>query len=530
MKPLYTTHKVLIVDDDELIRMVMRTIFEESDLTVVEAGNGREGLEVFARENPDIVFTDLQMPEMNGFMFISRLREKSPGTPVIVISGTGNIQSAIEAIRLGAWDYITKPIESAEGLHIITRRVVEKMQLIAENEAYRDHLEELVMQRTVELRDSEVRFRTLFESANDAIILIRDERIISCNLKTLELFGYSQDEMLNRPILSFSPLKQPLGALSEDTHKQRMDKALSGTPQFYEWRYTRRNGETFDVEISLNSLELKGAPYLQAIARDITERKKAERVLLDNTRIKRELEIAQEVQKALLPARPPQLSGLLVASRCVPASNVGGDYYDFFYPAANTLDAVIADVAGHSFGSALLMTEARSVLHAKVNAANSPGKILAAVNDLLYEDLSRSELLLSMFYARLDAINTTLVYANAGHSRPLLYRHGKNAAFEELDADGLLMGVKTDVVFEEKSVRMAGGDILFLYTDGITEAENVNGDFFGDKRFREVIAEASDQRPEEIIAALFQNLTAFIGDRDLNDDITITIIKVVPSP
>ncbi|OHB32949.1 MAG: hypothetical protein A2X79_03645 [Desulfuromonadaceae bacterium GWB2_53_15] len=508
--------------------MVMRTMFEEFGFNVVEAANGREGLEVFTRESPDIVFTDLQMPEMNGFTFISRLQQKSPYIPIIVISGTGSIQSAIEAIRLGAWDYITKPIESIEGLNIITRRVIERMRLISENTAYREHLEELVMQRTAELRDSEVRFRTLFESANDAIILFRGDRIISCNRKTQELFGCSLDDITGRTLLAFSPIKQPLGVLSEDLLKDRIKMALSGEPQFYEWRYTRRDGVFFDAEISLNRLELQGSPYLQAIMRDITERKKAERALLDNARIMRELEIAQEVQQSLLPAHPPELPRVLVACNCVPASSVGGDYYDFFSPGGQILDAVIADVAGHSFGSALLMIAARSVLQAKVHAEHSPGKLLAEVNDLLYEDLSRAELTLSMFYARLDIGTTTLVYANAGHTRPLLFR-SRDGSFEELDADGLLMGVRKDVIFEENTTQMANGDILFLYTDGVTEAENADGLFFGDERLREVIAESCGQHPEEILTAIFRNLAAFIGDKDLSDDITITILKVIPA-
>ncbi|MFH1029504.1 MAG: PP2C family protein-serine/threonine phosphatase, partial [Pseudomonadota bacterium] len=193
------------------------------------------------------------------------------------------------------------------------------------------------------------------------------------------------------------------------------------------------------------------------------------------------------------------------------------------------LDTVIADVAGHSFGSALLMTEARSVLHAKVNAEYSPGKLLAEVNDLLFEDLNRSELLLSMFYARLDIKNSTLSYANAGHCRPLLYRSGNGGSFEELDADGLLMGVRMGVYFEEKALQMGDEDILCLFTDGIIESENSDGEYFGDKRFREVIAEFCHQHPEEIITAIFQNLAKFIDGMDLSDDMTITIMKVVSS-
>jgi DNA-binding NtrC family response regulator len=223
--------KILLVDDEEMVRDVIRSMLEECGFNVVEAGNGLQGLEMFSCEHPDLVFADLQMPEMDGFTFISRLKEKSPETPLIVVSGTGNIQSAIEAIRLGAWDYVIKPVEALECLEIVAQRVLERARLIHENRAYQEHLEELVKQRTLELHDSEVRFRTLFEMANDAILLMRDASIISCNRKTQELFGCSQDEILGRTLLTFSPPIQPSGGYSEKALKERMDLALSGEAQ-----------------------------------------------------------------------------------------------------------------------------------------------------------------------------------------------------------------------------------------------------------------------------------------------------------
>lgn len=525
---MITTPKILIVDDEKMVRMVMRSMLERIGYFVVEACNGCEGLAVFANETPDIVFTDLMMPEMNGMTFIARLKEQSPDTPIVVISGTGNVQSAIEAIRVGAWDYVTKPVETTGSLEIVVQRVLERARLISENRAYQEQLEELVKQRTQELHDSEVRFRTLFETANDSIILMRDEQIISCNPKTLEFFGCSQGKILERSLLSFSPEKQPGGELSEHAHKERMKQALSGEPQFYEWQHSRYSGEVFDAEISLNRLELHGKLYLQAIMRDITERNKAGRALLDNARIKRDLEIAQEIQQSLLPARPPEVPGLLVACRCAPASNVGGDYYDFFSFDFSTLDVVIADVAGHSFGSALLMAEARSVLHAKAHPDVSPGRLLAAVNDLLHEDLSRAELQISMFHARLDMLNHTLTYANAGQTRPLLFR-ARDSSFEELDSDGLLMGVRGGVCFEEKSTALETGDILLLHTDGVTEAENIHGVFFGVNRLSEIMGELRNSHPEEIVNAIFRSLAEFTGSKPLADDVSIAVLKVVPS-
>lgn len=526
---MQTVRKILIVDDEEMIRTVLRGMCEAIGFCVTEAANGRQGLEVFAREAPDIVLTDLIMPEMDGLTFIALLREKSPATPIVAISGTGSIHDAIEAIHAGAWDYVTKPIVQIECLEIVIKHVLERMRLIAENKAYQEHLEELVRQRTEDLRDSEIRFRTLFESANDAIILIRNARIISCNHSVLELFGCSQHEIMDRTLQAFSPLKQPNGEFSEESLKERVEKALGGEPQSYEWRFVRHDGSSFDVEISLNRLELHGDVYLQAIMRDITERKKSAQALLENIRINRELEIAQEIQKSLLPDRAPELPGLQVACRWIPATHVGGDYYDFFSPEAHLLDVVIADVAGHSFGSALMMAEARSVLHARVASGHSPGVILTAMNELLYTDLCRAELQISMFYAQLNTQSRILSYANAGQSPPLLYR-ARDAAFVELDAEGMLMGISLDVCFEERTTQIEGGDIMLLYTDGVIDAENGSGDFFGVNRLCEVIARHHYCSPDEIMTAIFRQMADFTGATQITDDLSLVILKGGVSP
>jgi len=201
---------------------------------------------------------------------------------------------------------------------------------------------------------------------------------------------------------------------------------------------------------------------------------------------------------------------------------VGGDYYDFFILEGGIVDAVIADVTGHSIGASLLMSMTRSVLHAKVGLSRPPGNLLTAVNNLLHNDLSRTELLITMFYVRLDTERHTLTYANAGQNHPFLFR-ARERIFSELDADGLLMGVKDDVCFEEKSTRVEAGDILILYTDGVTEAENAQGELFGSGRLCEVIAGHSAEHPQEIIAAIFQELSAFT----LADDVAMFIFKIV---
>jgi sigma-B regulation protein RsbU (phosphoserine phosphatase) len=325
---------------------------------------------------------------------------------------------------------------------------------------------------------------------------------------------------------------RPIGTLVPPEYRDEVllvhdEIRRGGHIEHFETVRTRKDGERIYMSLTYSPV-MDGQGRIVAISttgRDITEGKKMERLLLDNARINRELEIAQEIQQSFLSDCPLQLPGLLMACCCVPATHVGGDYYDFFTPKAGLVDLVIADITGHSVGSALLMTETRSVLHAKVGASHSPGKLLAAVNDLLHYDLWRAELQISMFYARLDTENRTLVYANAGHNRPFLYR-ARGGALEELDAEGLLMGIKTGVRFEEKITGMDTGDILLMYTDGVTEAENAHEEQFGAERLGRIIAAQYQRHPKEIIDAIMEGLATFSGAKSRADDVAMVTVKI----
>jgi sigma-B regulation protein RsbU (phosphoserine phosphatase) len=368
-----------------------------------------------------------------------------------------------------------------------------------------------------------LRLAAIVDSSDDAIIgKTLDGIITSWNKGAEKIYGYSEEEVLGTSIAMRVPPE----------HRDEVflvhEKIKRGEHiEHFETVRTRKNGER--IFMSLTYSPVKDAQNrvvaVSAIGRDITEQKKAERLLLDNVRFSRELEIAQEVQQSFLSACPTQLPGLLLACCCLPATHVGGDYYDFFTPEVDLVDLVIADITGHSLGAALLMTETRSVLHAKVGAGRSPGKLLAAVNDLLHDDLSRAELQISMFYARLETETGTLLYANAGHNRPLLYRP-QDGSLEELDSDGLLLGIKTGIAFEEQSRDVVTGDILLLYTDGVTEAENAQEEVFGIARLGQIIATQSQRHPQEIINAILAGLANFSGSKPRSDDVTMVAIKI----
>lgn len=290
-------------------------------------------------------------------------------------------------------------------------------------------------------------------------------------------------------------------------------------------RNYRKDGAAFWNELSVSPVwdEAGQLTHFIGVHNDVTERLRAKEE-------HHELEIAKQIQLSLLPKAPLQLGGARVAGVCLPATHIGGDYYDYFHVRDN-LDLVIADVSGHSVGAALVMVEARSALKAETRRIldGPPGhgaaQILCAMNELLHEDLNGADLFITMFYVRYDPVSRRLRYANAGHNCALLLRYDEGDC-EELDADGMIIGVKREVHFEERYVQLYRGDRVLLYTDGVTEAQNGAGEFFGTDRLRHLFSAYRLESPETAISKLLDALRDFCGDRPFSDDISMVVLKV----
>jgi sigma-B regulation protein RsbU (phosphoserine phosphatase) len=239
----------------------------------------------------------------------------------------------------------------------------------------------------------------------------------------------------------------------------------------------------------------------------------------------REMATASKIQQSLLPDVPPDMRGVRMACRSIPAHVVGGDYYDFFRWDESSLDLVIADVSGHNLGSALIMVETRSVLRAHAFRSGNAADALAVLNELLYDDLTRTELFISMFYAKFSAETRFLTYANGGHNPPLLLRCGQQG-YVGLDADGMVLGVLKGVEFEEKNILLREGDVLTFYTDGITESPNHSGELFGVERLYEALYAYRGAPPEEIIEGVLKRVHEFSGHKELQDDVSLVILKI----
>jgi sigma-B regulation protein RsbU (phosphoserine phosphatase) len=238
------------------------------------------------------------------------------------------------------------------------------------------------------------------------------------------------------------------------------------------------------------------------------------------------MELARQIQLSLLPDTPPELPGIQLAGCCVAATHVGGDYYDFYKHENGVVDLVVADVSGHSFGAALMTAEARSVLRTQIHRYNGTGEVLASLNRNLHDDLDQAGLFITLFYVKYDAINRILFYSNAGHVPPLLFRQSEETC-RKLDAEGLIIGVRKGEIYEEKQVRLQEGDVLLLYTDGVTEALNSAGEQFGVTRLCSSLNARHTESPQSIIDAIITEVAVFTGTSVMEDDVTMIVMKVV---
>jgi len=246
--------------------------------------------------------------------------------------------------------------------------------------------------------------------------------------------------------------------------------------------------------------------------------------LIEASEQEKQLKIAEEIQLDLLPKEMPKIEGLDIKGICVPAKQVGGDYFDFINH-ENDLDIVIADVSGHNIGAALLMASTRTFIQSHSQQMFPPQDTLETLNSFLYKDLSSSELFITMFYLRYELQNNNLIYANAGHNNPLIYHPGSDT-FDQLDAEGMILGIVPHIEFEQKEIAVDSGDILVMYTDGIVEAQDKHEELFGMERFKELIRDHHTKNSSEIIDITLEETRIFQGRRHFNDDVTMVIVKI----
>ncbi|MFN7993377.1 MAG: SpoIIE family protein phosphatase [Bryobacteraceae bacterium] len=239
-------------------------------------------------------------------------------------------------------------------------------------------------------------------------------------------------------------------------------------------------------------------------------------------RMARELEQAAEIQRSFLPGAAPEVSGADLAGYNAACRTVGGDYFDFFKYPNGRVAMVLGDVSGKGMPASLMMMG----LQARVQVLADEPQSLAAVINRLNKITCRncpSNRFITFFFCVLDPSTGELAYCNAGHNPPVLVR--KNGSVEYLDGGGPVLGILSVANYAEYRARLEPGDMLAIYSDGVTEATNAKEEEFGDERFAQVLKENRDRSASEIVAVVNQALTAFAAGSPAADDITLVIAR-----
>jgi serine phosphatase RsbU (regulator of sigma subunit) len=245
----------------------------------------------------------------------------------------------------------------------------------------------------------------------------------------------------------------------------------------------------------------------------------------ERERIEQELRVARDIQQASLPKEVPTLEGWEISPYYRPAKEVGGDFYDFHPLSDGRLGLAVGDATGHGVPAALVMASARSMLMAVAQASYSPGDVLRRVNDALVTDIPPN-MFITCFYAILDPQSGSLTYANAGHDLPYLHRNGDA---EELRATGMPLGLMPEMGYEEKQTILKAGEVALLYSDGLVEAHDPEGEMFGFPRLRALVAEHGVEE-SSLGDFLLEELSSFVGEGwEQEDDITLLTLRRFPS-
>jgi sigma-B regulation protein RsbU (phosphoserine phosphatase) len=246
--------------------------------------------------------------------------------------------------------------------------------------------------------------------------------------------------------------------------------------------------------------------------------------LIEKKRLEGQLEVARQVQLALLPPRDPEVAGYDISAYNFPTEEVSGDYYDWVRIYEDEIGIVIADVSGKGVPAAILMAFLRASLRAATLIGYAPNVSLARVNYLLWESIERNQFV-TAFHAILDASNKTLSYSNAGHNPPLLMKANGETRFIEYGEQPL--GMFPETRYHQYHLLLEPGDVLVLYTDGATEAESPEGEEFGRDRLARAVKESYQQTAREMIASLEMAVLEWTANAGANDDVTFFVIKAL---
>jgi len=392
------------------------------------------------------------------------------------------------------------------------------------------------------LREKEARIRAILACAVDAIITIDETGTVDAfNPAAEKMFGYEAGEVLRRKVNMLMPPEHT------DRHDGYIRRYLEtgqarviGISRETEGR--KKSGDRFPMELALSEVVLSDRRLFTAVVRDITERKRAEAIILEANRrleenrkkMEADLRVAGEIQQNLLPKGLPDVNGVRMAWQFAPCHFVGGDIFNILQLGPDHLAVYVIDVSGHGVPSAFVAVSVWQLLQGHTGFLRQPGgdgirppaQVMSALDGEF--PMERFEKYFTMFYLVLDLRDGTLRYCNAAHPRPYLLR--RTGERETLEEGGTVVGLGGAVPFEEGSRRMEPGDQLFLFTDGVTEYGNEQGEMFGLDRLEDCLSRHRGAGADRLSRGVYDALMTFGNRRETEDDISLLVLDFQGRP
>ncbi len=527
--------RVIIVDDQAIVRSGLGAFvmaFDELNL-VGEASNGEEAIQLCKMVQPDVVLMDLKMPIMDGITATRQIRQSWPEVQVLVLTSfkdQTNIQAALDA---GARGYLSKDITAQELVDAI-RQVEAGHTLVDQDVVEALGSSELLDQFRRELHASNLDLKGLTAALNkhlpgllpDCAIVVRvypDQNLLlypADAAKFVDDLAWEWVRQASGPNAYLPGSRYPWGG------RQGEDCGMVLAPLFSDVSDQVVGGIGVVRHHNLGGLtELTG--LVESISQQIVavlNKFQNREVLEAKQTVTQELVSAGKIQAGILPEHLPKLNGWEITAHLEPARETSGDFYDCIPLANGNMGIVIADVTDKGIGAALIMALTSTLIRTYATQYPTlPAFAMNAVNRRMLSD-TRGNMFVTAFYGVLEPRIGRLRYVNAGHNPPFLISSQKGKPVDKLHGTGMALGVLESAVWNQKIVRFAPGDFLLLYTDGITEARNRRGEYFGEDRLLRTIRFKLGSSADEIRSAVMDEVRGFLGDEPRQDDIALMVL------
>lgn len=521
--------RVIIVDDHSIVRRGLGAIITTNDQLqlVGEAEDGQQAVELCELAQPDVVLMDLIMPGMDGIEATRLIHQRWPEMHVLVLTSFTEKEMIQGALDAGARGYLLKNVKGRELVDAIVQ-IYKGGQTIAQEAQQTLHFSEQLSKLEQEINEQQI---PLPESLNKHLPKIYPNQQIQVRL-------FPDKNIFQYPAQLNEPIPEPGWEWLRDTDEMTL---FTGGEE-YPWGGSPSEGTSILLSPiqGLNRGEPYGGIGLQTTSstEDIEELTRITGVLsgilasafdrelepvqpVSRERTSDELQMAGKLQSRILPENPPVIDGWDLASKLIPARETSGDFYDFIPLANEKWGILIADVTDKGLGAAVFMAMCSALIRTyAARFPTLPALALSSVNERIFTDM-RGGLFLTAFYGILEPQIGRLRYVNAGHNPPFLLTKHKGKPFDKLSRTGMALGVSENASWQQKIVKFSPGDLLVMYTDGITEAHNPQGELFNESRLLEALRTNQGRSASAIVKAVFEDVNRFTHGAPNQDDMAL---------